>query len=36
MESVEEIEGITFKAYALKGHWKVLLHGHVIGPLQLI
>lgn len=25
------IEGIKFKAYGLKGHWKVLLHGHIIG-----
>jgi|TARA_R110002124_G_scaffold158838_1_gene326000 hypothetical protein len=28
---MKKIDGITFKSYALKGQWKVCLHGHVIG-----
>lgn len=28
---MKSIDGITFRAYGLKGHWKVLLGGHVIG-----
>ena len=28
---METIDGVTFKTYGLKGHWKVLLSGYVIG-----